>query len=158
MAFVKISIALLILRIMVARRYIYIIKNSIVLVALWSLAEWLFVIFQCRPVQFQWNTTIEGGHCSGNFASAALAFSVMSIVSDWFYALLPIPVLWPLKISLQSKISISLILSLGIMRVSRIFSWRTIFNRLLQYSASVSPFFRLKYLLNIKNYDDILCE
>ena len=115
MAFVKVSIALLILRIVVARRYTYMIIISMVLVALWSLAELLFVIFQCRPVQFQWDTTIEGGICTGSFVSAALAFSVMSIVSDWFYALLPIPVIWPLKINLQSKISIGLILSLGMM-------------------------------------------
>jgi hypothetical protein len=114
-AFVKISIGLLMLRIVVARRYTYIIIGSMVLVALWSLAEWFFVIFQCRPVQFQWDATIEGGICTGNFISAALAFSAMSIVSDWFYALLPVPVLWPLKINLQSKISIGLILSLGIM-------------------------------------------
>jgi hypothetical protein len=114
-AFVKISIGLLMLRIVVARRYTYIIIGSMVLVALWSLAEWFFVIFQCRPVRFQWDATIEGGICTGNFISAALAFSAMSIVSDWFYALLPVPVLWPLKINLQSKISIGLILSLGIM-------------------------------------------
>lgn len=115
MAFVKASIALLILRIVVTRRYTYIIITSMVLVALWSLAELLYTIFQCRPVQFQWDRTIEGGICNGNFVSAALAFSVMSIVSDWLYALLPIPVLWPLKINLQSKISIGLILSLGMM-------------------------------------------
>ena len=115
MAFVKISIALLMLRILVSRRYIYVIISSMILVALWSLAELLFAIFQCRPVQYQWDIAIEGGICTGNFISAALAFSVMSIVSDWFYALLPIPVLWPLKINIQSKISIGLLLSLGMM-------------------------------------------
>lgn len=115
MAFVKISIALLMLRIVVARRFTYIIIISMVLVALWSLAELLFVIFQCRPVKFQWDTKIEGGFCTGKFVSSALAFSVMSIVSDWFYALLPISVIWSLKLDLHSKISIGLILSLGLM-------------------------------------------
>jgi hypothetical protein len=115
MAFVKISIGLLMLRIVVARRYTYVIIISMVLVTLWSLAELFFVIFQCRPVQYQWNDTIEGGVCTGNFVSAAVAFSVMSIVSDWFYALFPVPVLWPLKINIQTKVSIGLILSLGIM-------------------------------------------
>ena len=115
MSFIKISIALLILRIVVARHHTYVIIISIVLVALWSLTEWLFLIFQCRPVQFQWDRTIENGFCIGNFVSAALAFSVMSIVSDWFYALLPIPVLWSLKINLQLKASVGLLLSLGLM-------------------------------------------
>jgi len=115
MAFIKISIGLLMLRVVVARRYTYSIKFTMTVVTLWSTAELLFVIFQCKPVQFQWNTTIEGGTRAGNFISAAIAFSVMSILSDWFYAILPIPVLWPLKITLQSKISIVLILSLGIM-------------------------------------------
>jgi hypothetical protein len=103
------------LRIVVARRYTYIIAASMAVVAFWSLAESLFVIFQCRPVQFQWDRTIEEGICTGNFVGAALAFSVMSILSDWFYALLPIPMLWPLQMSIQSKVSISLLLSLGIM-------------------------------------------
>jgi hypothetical protein len=115
MAFVKISIALLILRIVVERPYKYMVIISMVLVALFSLGEGLYVIFQCKPVQFQWDAAIEGGVCTGSFIGAAIAFSVMSIVTDWLYALLPIPVLWPLKINLQSKISVGLILSLGLM-------------------------------------------
>ena len=132
---------------------------SMVLVTSWSLAEWFFVIFQCRPVQFQWNATIEGGTCTGNFVSSALAFSAMSIASDWFYALIPIPMLWSLKRNLQSKISICLILSLGVMYICNTLLVKTVSNRLhLRSSASICPLVRLHYLLSIKNYSDLLCE
>ena len=115
MTLLKLSIGLLLLRIVVERKYTYSIKISMIVVSLWSPAELLFVIFQCRPVQYQWDYTIEGGFCTGNFKNAAIAFSVMSILTDLFYAILPILVLWPLKMKLQSKISIGFVLSLGIM-------------------------------------------
>lgn len=47
MAFIKLSIAFLLLRIATRRRYIWILRISMVIVAIWSAAIFLFDMFQC---------------------------------------------------------------------------------------------------------------
>lgn len=120
MAFVKLSIAVFLLRIAVQRRHQLILKISMAIVAVWTAGIFFFDIFQCKPVGFQWDYTSEGGTCvSGDsIVSAGYAFSVLSVLSDWLYALLPIPMLWSVKMNLHTKIVVVIILSLGILCVT----------------------------------------
>lgn len=119
MAFIKLSIAVLLLRIAVQRRYKLILNISVGIVAVWTAGIFFFDVFQCKPVEFQWDYTIEGGTCvSGDsLVSAGYAFSVLSVLSDWLYALLPIPMLWNAKMNIHTKIAIIVILSLGILYI-----------------------------------------
>jgi hypothetical protein len=89
----KLSIAVFLLRIAVQRRYQLILKISMAIVAAWMAGVFLFEVFECKPVEFQWDYTIEGGACvfGDSLVSAGYAFSVLSVLSDWLYALLPIP-------------------------------------------------------------------
>jgi hypothetical protein len=48
-------------------------------------------------------------------ANAGYAFSAMDILFDWVFALLPVPMLWDVKISVQIKASLFLILGLGVL-------------------------------------------
>ena len=117
MIFVKLSIAVFLLRIAVSKVYKWILKVSMVVVTVLSLTIVFFNIFACNPVAFQWDPTIEGGVCVSYdvVISSAYAFSALSIVSDWFYALLPIPLIWNVKMNIQTKLSVYGILSLGIL-------------------------------------------
>ena len=109
------------------------------IVAIWTAGIFFFDVFECKPVEFQWDYTIQGGTCvSGNsLVNAAYAFSVLSVLSDWFYALLPIPMLWSVKMNQQTKAAIIVILSLGVF-------------------ASVATLIRIKYLIDLGLADDIL--
>lgn len=128
MAFIKASIAVFLLRIAVRRRYKWILKISLAIIIIWTIAIFLFNIFQCTPVAFQWDFTIEGGKCvdGAQLVNAAYAFSVLAVLSDWLYALIPIPMLWSVKMNLQTKVSVTLVLSLGILYVALIPSFRQI--------------------------------
>jgi hypothetical protein len=120
MMFIKLSIAIFLLRIAVKKVYIYILQVSIVVVAIWSVIIFFYDIFQCVPVEAQWNFTITSAKCvSGTqFVAAAYSISVMSISTDWLYALLPIPMIWSVQMTKQAKATVAFILSLGILCVN----------------------------------------
>ena len=117
MMFIKLSIAVFLLRIAVQKRYIWTLRISMVIITIWSLAIFLFEIFQCSPVRAQWDFTITSAKCvSGDsFVSAAYSISVMTIISDWLYAIIPIPMIWSIKMTVQKKLTVTFVLSLGIL-------------------------------------------
>ncbi len=124
MDFIKLSISVFLLRIAVQRRYQVILKISMAIVAVWTAGVFLFDVFECKPVEFQWDYAIESGTCmpGDTLVSAGYAFSVLSELSelsDWLYALLPIPMLWNVKMNLHTKLVVVVFLSPGILYVSR---------------------------------------
>lgn len=117
MMFIKLSIGVFLLRLSSQRRYTWIIWISMGIVAAMSIALFLWDMFQCDPVAAQWDTSLPGFTCvsAEQVIQAAYALSVLSIVSDWLYALLPIPMLWKAKMTPQAKATVSVVLGLGIL-------------------------------------------
>ena len=117
MMFIKLSYAIFLTRLAVQRRYTYTLWVSMFVVAVWSIVLFFWDIFQCRPVRAQWDYTIPGEVCvsSKQVVAAAYALSVMTIVTDWLYALLPIPMIWNVKMTKQAKMVVILLLGLGIL-------------------------------------------
>ncbi|KAM0260738.1 hypothetical protein ACHAQJ_002654 [Trichoderma viride] len=139
MMFIKMSIGIFLLRVSARRVYNWIICISLVMIVIWSLVIFFYDIFQCSPVQKQWDFRIQGGKCAStsDLVAAAYAISVMTIASDWLYALLPIPMLWSVKMTSQAKATVILILGLGIF-------------------ASIATLIRIKYLNDMRNLEDLL--
>lgn len=115
--FIKLSIGFFLLRLAVQKRYTYTIYISMTVVLIWSLVLFFWDVFQCNPVQAQWDYTIANYKCVSAQAvvNAAYALSVMTIVTDWLYALLPIPMIWRVKMTTQAKATVVVILGLGIL-------------------------------------------
>jgi hypothetical protein len=107
-----------------------------------NFAAALYIIFQCNPVAAAWNTELlkEGGSClpAAYLADIYYATTAVNIATDWFTALLPIPLLRNVKLNRNAKISVGAILGLGIF-------------------ASLSACIRLKYTVNLTNSTDYLC-
>ena len=139
MMFIKLSIGLFLLRLAVQKRYIWILRISMVIILIWSVAIVFYQFFQCKPVAFQWDNRIPGGICAPAeaFVAAAYSISVMTIVSDWLYSIMPIFMIWNVKMSVQKKFTVGLVLSLGIF-------------------ASVATLIRLKYLIELADPSDQL--
>ena len=113
---IKLSIGVFLLRIAVETRYKWILNISTMIVGLFSLAILLFDIFRCNPVEAQWDATIPHNCVSGrSFTQASYALAIMTIISDWFYALIPIPMLWSVQMTKQAKCTVVFVLSLGIL-------------------------------------------
>jgi hypothetical protein len=87
MMFIKLSIGIFLLRLAVKRVYRRIIWGSIVVVGVWSIVVFFWDLFQCSPVQAQWDYTIPNFKCvsADQIVAAAYALSVMTFLSDWFY-------------------------------------------------------------------------
>ncbi|KAI0911169.1 hypothetical protein F4823DRAFT_319787 [Ustulina deusta] len=140
---IKLSVGLFLFRLAAQDRYKWILGISIVVVGIWSFVIFFWNIFQCSPVQAQWDYTIlerdPKSHCvsADEIVSAAYSLSALTILSDWLYALLPIPMIWRVKMSSQAKSSVIAVLSLGVF-------------------ASVATLIRLKFLADITDVSDIL--
>ncbi|KAI1377203.1 hypothetical protein F4677DRAFT_48593 [Hypoxylon crocopeplum] len=140
---IKLSIGIFLLRLATQNRYRYTLYASIIVVGIWSIVLFFWNIFQCNPVAAQWDYTIlendKNSHCvsADEIVNAAYALSVMNIVSDWLYALMPIPMLWKVKMTTQAKMTVVVVLGLGVF-------------------ASIATLVRLKFLADLTDLADIL--
>jgi hypothetical protein len=77
-------------------------------------AIFLTVIFQCTPIAYNWDKTIEGARCikPGNFY---LVTAALTIFTDVLVLALPIWIFADLKMQLKMKIAVICIFLLGFM-------------------------------------------
>lgn len=116
-AFIKISVALLLLRVAVNPVFRYIIHAIIIIVALWSVVTVLLVALQCIPLELSWNPAAGKGTClSGTqITHIGFAFSALDIGSDCILSFLPVPMLWNVRMTWRIKVLVCSLLSLGIL-------------------------------------------
>ncbi|TVY13502.1 hypothetical protein LARI1_G008800 [Lachnellula arida] len=118
-ALIKLSVAFLLLRIMPENAKVYrsILFSGMTVMTLWTVVTFLIVLLQCRPFSSTWDRFSGKGKClSSTFiTNNSYAFSAMDILLDWLFALLPVPMLWDVKMSTQSKGSLLFILGLGVL-------------------------------------------
>lgn len=87
MLFIKLSIGFFLLRLSTSMVYNWIIYVSLAIITVWSTVIFFWNIFQCSPVEAQWDYTILNSQCVSPNAvvAAAYSISVMTILSDWLY-------------------------------------------------------------------------
>lgn len=115
---IRVSICLFLLRIATQKLHRWILLINIGAITIISLAFFFVMIFQCDPPSFFWRRVLgEEGKCMSIeiVPDATIAHSVISAVSDWVVGLLPVAILWKVKINLRTKITIAFMLSMGIM-------------------------------------------
>lgn len=83
--FIKFSVGIFLLRLTSSKAYTWTIYISLAIVGIWTIALSFWNIFQCHPVEAQWDYTIPGHTCVSptQVVQAAYALSVMIILSDW---------------------------------------------------------------------------
>ncbi|KAJ4992441.1 hypothetical protein SVAN01_02150 [Stagonosporopsis vannaccii] len=129
-ALVKISIAYFLLRLVVHRGYVWFLHGLNIFMVLVTLAcvgtlvsQTSPFIWQCIPVEATWNMKLRPPpYGSGTakcfspdtFTNIGLMNTIITIVTDFMIALLPIPLVWQLQLNLRSKISLMFVLSLGV--------------------------------------------
>ena len=76
------------------------------------------ILFQCSPVEYTWTRFLGAtGTClnANLVVNVAEAFSAVDIFYSFVFALIPIPMLWNVQMTVQAKISVLLILGLGVL-------------------------------------------
>ncbi|KAF2688338.1 hypothetical protein K458DRAFT_384522 [Lentithecium fluviatile CBS 122367] len=129
----KVSVALVLYRIAATNKPIRrLLEVSVGCMAVWTLATSTIVGLQCRPLSFAWG---EGtGTCMNPkiLGNTGFSISAMDIISSFLYASLPVFLLRGVQLSLKMKISVIILLGLGVL-------------------SSVATVVRLKCLVDVAN-------
>ena len=111
MACVKLSILFLYRRLFPSKR----LKKALIVIGIfvlsYSIAAVFVVIFQCYPIQSNWDPTVTGYCVSyGDFLTVN---GVFNILSDFVILCVPLPILWRLQVSKNQKWVLSGMFLLG---------------------------------------------
>ncbi|KAL9942757.1 hypothetical protein ACHAQF_006682 [Verticillium nonalfalfae] len=113
---IRASVCVLLLRLATSRAHRWIIWANLAVIAAISAAFFFILVFQCSPPSHFW-TQVYGtdGHCYSKLivTYATTVHSCVSCLSDWCLGLLPIALLWNVKINGRTKVTIAVLLSLG---------------------------------------------
>lgn len=104
------------------RTYRWIIWVNLGVSTIVSTAFFFILVFQCTPVSYFWNQAYGyKGYCVDRnvIPVAVVVHSILSALSDWCLGLLPVALLWNVKINRRTKVIIVILLSLGMMLVFR---------------------------------------
>lgn len=116
----KLSIAFFLLRIATKKSHRILLHSIIVLVSLLTIAYFLFLVFQCTPVSYFWlQFSGKTGKCLSPGLVGAMTYvhSGINAFSDVTLALLPVIIVSGLQMNIRTKITVSGILSLGVLYV-----------------------------------------
>lgn len=116
LALLKISICLLVLRIKNQKKLRYFLTGVIVGLILTNLLPEIVLLAECSPVDAYWMAEEQDSHC---WDSNVRIYSIYlqtaySVTTDLLCSLLPIYVVWDLKMSFQKKSGICSLMSLGL--------------------------------------------
>ncbi|GAO15778.1 hypothetical protein UVI_02021560 [Ustilaginoidea virens] len=84
--FVKLSIGLFLLRLATQKSYIWTLRIALVIVTLWTTVIFIWNMFQCTPVQKQWDFRIRDGYCAGPDEVISAAASIATLIRLKFLA------------------------------------------------------------------------
>ena len=73
----------------------------------------LTLAFGCTPIDKYWNSTTPG-HCIAE-TEAGVVYGSLNFVSDIVIFVLPLPMVWRLQLSRESKLGVILVFMGGIM-------------------------------------------
>jgi hypothetical protein len=74
----------------------------------------LSALLICRPIAYTYDKTIVGGYC-GDLLSLQLFTAIWNLLMDIAIVVLPMPIVWGLKMKTQRKVGVSLMFGMGIM-------------------------------------------
>ncbi|KAI1436713.1 hypothetical protein GGR50DRAFT_185938 [Xylaria sp. CBS 124048] len=112
MAFLKLSILSLYSNIFPYRWFHFAVWVIAAIVSSWAIAFGTAAIFQCWPIPYGWDPTIPGGFCI-DYGLVVLVAGVINIITDFIILAMPIPVIWKLQASRQSKWELTFMFALG---------------------------------------------
>ncbi|KAB8072608.1 hypothetical protein BDV29DRAFT_149085 [Aspergillus leporis] len=110
---VKLALLSVMLRIFAPdRRKVIVIYVSLIVLLLYYIPALFIKIFFCKPISAYWYGTEHGGSCIDQ-QKVIIADSAISIASDLWILILPVPMLWSLHMSRVKKLRVIGILSAG---------------------------------------------
>jgi len=110
--FIKLSLLFFYLQFAVEKRFRVAVYSLMAVVTGYSLASALVVIFSCYPFSKSWDITITDGFCV-NLPVFYIANLSLNSATDIAVLILPLPMLWKLRMPFQQKIAVLAIFMTG---------------------------------------------
>ena len=79
-----------------------------------GIANTFGAIFQCSPVAYEWNKSIQGGSCIDEVTFARY-MAIPNVVTGVIMLVMPLPLSWRLNLDISAKIALTATLLHGIM-------------------------------------------
>ncbi|KAI2780124.1 hypothetical protein F4815DRAFT_471263 [Daldinia loculata] len=112
---VKLSVGFFLLRISPSVYYKRILQGLMTFLMAYTFVSLMTLMLQCNNLAVLWDSRIQTTCWSqSTLQGLSYANSTVNIVTDIFFALLPIPMLWNVKINARKKASLICILGLGV--------------------------------------------
>ncbi|PMD46677.1 hypothetical protein L207DRAFT_451239, partial [Hyaloscypha variabilis F] len=115
--FIRLSIGFYLLRICILKLHLWIIKTTMCIISLLTVAYFIFVTVQCNPFNYFWlQFSGEVGKCfpATTVQNITISYAVFAAVTDIIFGVLPIFVIWNLKMNRKAKMVVGALLALGI--------------------------------------------
>jgi energy-converting hydrogenase Eha subunit A len=113
LAFAKLALLMLYYRLLSTMRgWVYTIYVVAFIISGYSIALALALIFACRPIQKSWEPSITWGSCI-NRPGIYLATAVTNTFSDLALIVIPVRVIWRLRMRLVQKIGLIVMFGIG---------------------------------------------
>ncbi|KAK1998064.1 hypothetical protein LX36DRAFT_634940 [Colletotrichum falcatum] len=111
----KISIGYFLLRITVRKVDMWIIYIVMMLTVCTGVVFFFVTLLQCQPISYFWNQSTQDGHCVPMDVIIALTFlySAFSVICDFTFAILPIVLIWKLKMNRKTKLALVPIMAMA---------------------------------------------
>ena len=79
----------------------------------WSVSVILETFLLCRPLAYNWDTTIRG--TCGNRNATYVVAGTMNLITDLLVMALPVPHIWKLQLNVAKKVALSSVFCLGLL-------------------------------------------
>ncbi|KAK6215534.1 hypothetical protein QIS74_08553 [Colletotrichum tabaci] len=111
----KISIGYFLLRITVRKVDVWIIYIVMMLTVCTGVVFFFVTLLQCQPISYFWNKRTQDGHCVPMDVIIALTYlySAFSVICDFTFAILPIVLIWNLKMDRKTKLALVPIMAMA---------------------------------------------
>lgn len=116
LALIKTSICLFYSRIFFVRTFRIAAWITIAFVISWGVMVLLTAFLLCTPLAFNWDQSIPGGRCA-NQKATFIAVGVLDLVTDVCVFVLPLPMIYNLKVSRGNRVALFGIFGIGIVYV-----------------------------------------
>ncbi|PNS13912.1 hypothetical protein CAC42_1403 [Sphaceloma murrayae] len=116
----KISICLLLIRLVKHRGYVWFLWGLLIFLALYHIACELTIVLACIPTRAMWDFSARAtARCisTPTFTALGVVNSSLNILTDVLLAVLPIPVILAMQLNKRTKFALSFVMLLGFIAV-----------------------------------------